>query len=209
MINFAEYSDEQLVKLYQDNRGAKDDFMPEAIMTYLMEKYKPMVRKKTNSLYIIGGDVEDLAQEGMIGIYKAVTTYKDDRGASFSTFAYLCIQSQLNDVEKALGRDKHKPLNEAISLAQVTGEDGILLEDTLVASSADTPEELILEQEFWGEFLQRLDDKLSKMEKRILPLFLAGMKYTDIAEELGKTAKSVDNAIQRIRQKCIELKSEE
>ncbi len=207
------FTDEELVKLYQElikgNRSAEDGMYPEQIMTYLMEKYKPMVRKLSNTVYIIGGDNDDLAQEGMIGIYKAVNSYCDDRGAGFATHAYRCISSQLSDAQKADGREKHMLLNNALSLTAEVGENGLPLEETLVDLTEDSLEERILEQEFWKVLLENLDQKLSAMEKDVLSLFLAGEKYTDIARRLGQSPKTIDNAIQRIRKKCMEIKMEE
>ena len=168
-------------------------------MAYIVEKYKPLVRKKTNALYLIGGENDDLIQEGMIGLFKAVRDYKSDRESSFCSFAQLCITRQLCSALEASNRKKHMPLNTYISFSQ-SDSDGTELEDMLHDDIA-SPEQLLIEQEKFKEFKEQLWNKLSNMEKKVLQLYLEGNNYTTIAHMLGKSDKSIDNALSRIRQK--------
>lgn len=170
------------------------------IMDYILEKYKPLVRKQTNALFLIGGDNEDLIQEGMIGLFKAIRDYKDGYDASFSYFAQVCVKRQLASALEASNRKKHIPLNNYVSFSSDDGESGVSLVDT-IAGGVISPEQMILEQEKMLEFKERIKAKLSKMEKEVLNFYLEGYNYTQIAKIMGKQPKSIDNALQRIRQK--------
>jgi RNA polymerase sporulation-specific sigma factor len=174
-------------------------------MEHLMEKYKPLVRKKTNALYLIGGETEDLIQEGMIGLFKAVRDFREDRDSSFSHFAKLCIDRQLYSALSASNRKKHQPLNTYVSLSAGEPENGVPFEN-LLADSGDNPEDVVIRQELWSEFQKKLWGNLSKMEQSVLRLYLDGNSYIQIAERMDKTPKSVDNALSRIRQKIWNLK---
>jgi RNA polymerase sporulation-specific sigma factor len=174
-------------------------------MEHLMEKYKPLVLRKTNALYLIGGEREDLIQEGMIGLFKAVRDFREDKDSGFCHFAELCINRQLYSALQASNRKKHQPLNTYVSLSAETPENGEPLEN-LLAGDTDNPEEMVIEQELWSEFQKQLWNNLSKMEQRVLQLYLNGNSYTQIAERMDKTPKSIDNALQRIRQKIDALK---
>ena len=184
------------MRLHNDKNAHGDD---NEIMDYILEKYKPLVRKKTNALYLIGGENDDLIQEGMIGLFKAVRDYKSDRESSFCSFAQLCITRQLCSALEASNRKKHMPLNTYISFSQ-SDSDGTELEEMLHDDIA-SPEQLLIEQEKFKEFKEQLWNKLSNMEKKVLQLYLEGNNYTTIAHMLGKSDKSIDNALSRIRQK--------
>jgi len=177
------------------------------IADYLMEKYKPLVRKKTNAMYLIGGETEDLIQEGMIGLFKAIRDFDSRKEVSFFAFAELCINRQLYSALEASNRKKHIPLNTYISFSNQEDADGVSLEQMLTDETA-SPEQLLIEQEGRAEFFQRLQEKLSPMEKKVLYLYLEGHSYTQIAELMDKTPKSIDNSLQRIRTKIISLKDE-
>jgi RNA polymerase sporulation-specific sigma factor len=195
---YDEYTDEELISMM---RGQDAD----GIMEHLMEKYKPLVRKKTNALYLIGGETEDLIQEGMIGLFKAVRDFREDKDSSFCHFAKLCIDRQLYSALSASNRKKHQPLNTYVSLSAEEAENGVPLENFL-AGGEDNPEDVVIRQELWSEFQKKLWDNLSNMEQRVLRLYLDGNSYIQIAERMDKTPKSVDNALSRIRQKIWNLK---
>jgi RNA polymerase sporulation-specific sigma factor len=195
---FDEYTDEELIRILRERNA-------DEITDHLMEKYKPLVRRKTNALYLIGGEKEDLIQEGMIGLFKAVRDFREDKDTSFYHFAGLCINRQLYSALQASNRKKHQPLNSYVSLSAEASADGETIENLLVGY-AGNPEEMIIEQELWSEFQKNLWKKLSKMEQRVLQLYLKGNSYTQIAERMDKTPKSIDNALQRIRQKIETLK---
>lgn len=194
MEDYSRFSDEQLIARLHNGGSDKND-----IMDYILGKYKPLVRKKTNALYLIGGEDDDLIQEGMIGLFKAVRDYRDDRDSSFFNFAQLCISRQLCSALEASNRKKHIPLNTYISFSQDDDGQGELEEFTPI--DFDSPEQLLIEQEKFKEFQEQLWSKLSNMEKKVLELYLDGNNYTTIARMLGKPDKSIDNALQRIRQK--------
>lgn len=177
------------------------------IADYLMEKYKPLVRKKTNAMYLIGGETEDLIQEGMIGLFKAMRDFDPQKEVSFFAFAELCINRQLYSALEASNRKKHIPLNTYISFSNQEDTDGMNLEQMLTDETA-SPEQMMIEHESKEEFFQRLQERLSPMEKKVLYLYLEGHTYTQIAEIMEKTPKSIDNSLQRIRAKIISLKEE-
>jgi RNA polymerase sporulation-specific sigma factor len=195
---FDEYTDEELIRMLREQNA-------DEITDHLMEKYKPLVRRKTNALYLIGGEREDLIQEGMIGLFKAVRDFREDKDTSFYHFARLCINRQLYSALQASNRKKHQPLNSYVSLSVKTQEEGEAVENLLIGYT-DNPEEKVIEQELWSEFQKNLWDKLSKMEQSVLQLYLDGNSYSEIAERMDKTPKSIDNALQRIRQKIETLK---
>lgn len=192
------FSDEELIEKL---RQGEDD-----ITDYILEKYKPLVRKKTNAMYLIGGETEDLIQEGMIGLFKAIRDYKPDKDASFYHFAELCINRQLYSVLEASNRKKHQPLNSYISLSEQEHPDAVAAE--LLVDKESGPEQTVIEQEVWEEYKKRLAQKLSRMENQVLQYYLDGNHYIQIAEMMGKSPKSIDNALQRIRQKIRRMKPE-
>ena len=192
MKNYEEYTDEELVdRLHQGENE---------IMDYILEKYKPLVRKQTNALFLIGGEDEDLIQEGMIGLVKAIRDYDDTKEATFFYFAQLCIKRQLASALEASNRKKHIPLNNYVSFSSDENDNGAALEAT-ISQGVESPEQMVLEQEKVIEFKEQIRAKLSKMEKEVLNLYLEGYNYTQIAKIMEKTPKSIDNALQRIRQK--------
>ncbi len=192
-------SDEELVCNYREG--------DQEIIDYLMEKYKNLVRKQANSMYILGADKDDLIQEGMIGLFKAVRDYDPGRDASFFTFAELCITRQMYTAVEASGRLKHAPLNSYISLYATAGlsADGLGEEAQLVnalSSVTDrSPEDVIIDQENLNHLEEVINQELSPFEKQVLNLYLTGMSYLQIGKVLGRDEKSTDNALQRLKQK--------
>lgn len=197
MDKYANIPDEDLIELLRS--GANE------VMDYLLEKYKPMVRRRCNALYLIGGENEDLIQEGMIGLFKAVRDYDRSQGAGFSTFAQLCVNRQLYSALEASNRKKNQPLNSYISMSGYDGDADHALGEFACGEAPVNPEELVLEQEKMEEFQKSLHKKLSTMEKRVLTLYLGGENYLQIAEHMNKPPKSIDNALQRIRTKVREI----
>ena len=196
-MKYDNYTDEELIEMFR--MGDME------IQDYLMKKYKPLVRKKTNAMYLIGGETEDLIQEGMIGLFKAIRDYNIEKESSFFSFAELCISRQLYSVLEASNRKKHIPLNYYISISHSEDEDNQYLEQMMTAKTA-SPEQIWIEQERKQEFFHRLEEKLSPMEKQVLYLYLEGESYTQIAEMMEKSPKSIDNSLQRIRGKVKELR---
>ena len=190
------FSDEELIEKLR--QGEND------ITDYILEKYKPLVRKKTNAMYLIGGETEDLIQEGMIGLFKAIRDYRPDKDASFYHFAELCINRQLYSALEASNRKKHQPLNSYISLSDQDNQGAVAAE--LLVDQERGPEQMVIEQELWVEYKKRLEQNLSKMENKVLQYYLDGNHYIQIAEIMGKSPKSIDNALQRIRQKIRQIK---
>ena len=192
--NYEDLSDDDLIALSreQDSRATGT----------LMSRYKGMVRSRARSMFILGGDSEDLIQEGMIGLYNAIRDYSPDRNASFRTFAELCITRQVLTAIKAATRTKHKPLNDYVSFSSEAGEsDGISLEDQIEDDSPTDPEEIVIESESFRQLMGRISSFLSSYENKVLKLYLDGHSYSSIAETLGKPPKSIDNALQRIKSK--------
>ena len=193
MNRYESCSDEELIRRLR--QGEKE------ISDYLMEKYKELVRKRARAMYLIGGETDDLIQEGMIGLFKAVQDYRPDRETSFRTFAALCIDRQLYTAVKNSTRQKHIPLNSYVSLSEEE-ESG-----TVEGLWSENPEALIIDRETTGILEKEISKALSPMENEVLSYYLRGYGYVQIAEWMGKKPKSVDNALQRIRGKireCIE-----
>ena len=170
------------------------------ILDYLMEKYKNMVRKKARTMFLIGGENDDLIQEGMIGLFKAVRDYQPDKDASFQTFAGICVDRQIYNAIQSSNRQKHQPLNSYISLSEQDGENEEHLGDAWV----ENPESIIIDQENVQSLEQEITTTLSPMENQVLEYYLAGNGYGEIAQIMGKAPKSIDNALQRIRTKIKE-----
>ena len=192
--NYNIFTDEEIVRMAQEGSNTAAE--------HLITKYKELAKVKAAKYYIIGGDKEDVIQEGMIGIFKAIREYDEAKEASFKTFAEICINRQIISAIRKANMQKHQILNESVSLSgeHSTGEDAATVEE-LVGSKDDNPETLVLLQEI-VEYLKNDDDKLfSPLEKRVLEKMLKGMKYKEIAAELDKSDKSVNNAIQRIKKK--------
>lgn len=198
-MNYKDFTDEELIEKLRAGDAEITD--------YIMEKYKPLVRKKTNAMYLIGGDTEDLIQEGMIGLFKAVRDFNPEKEVSFFSFAEMCISRQLYSALEASNRKKHIPLNTYISFSNQDEADGINLEQ-MITEQTISPEQMLIEQEGKKEFFDKLEEKLSPMERKVLYLYLEGSSYTQIAEQMGKSAKSIDNTLQRIRGKIKVLKDD-
>lgn len=201
--SYQDLTDEELISLYRDgDMGA---------IELLMQKYKELVLGKARTMYILGGEADDLIQEGMLGLFKAVRDYDSGRDASFRTFARLCVTRQLYNAVEASGRKKHLPLNSAISLNRTAGgteeeEASETMQDLIQASSSFNPEELFLEKEREQALEEHIEKELSRFERQVLDLYLTGMGYTEIAHVLNRDEKSADNALQRIRNKLRDFK---
>lgn len=180
-------TDEELIERLR--AGQKD------VTDYLMEKYKGLVRQKARTMYLIGGETDDLIQEGMIGLFKAVQNYDTEKEASFQTFARLCIDRQLYKAVSGSNRQKHQPLNTYVSLSQEEETDH--LEELWEQS----PETIVIARENMGDLEEQIRKCLSPFENQVLKLYLRGEDYGQISKTLGKTKKSVDNALQRIKGK--------
>lgn len=190
--------DEARIRAYRDGDSSAVDF--------LLEKYKYLVRKKARTLYLIGGENEDLIQEGMIALYKAIRDYDADRDSSFVRFAEICIEHQLYNVIKGANRMKNSPLNSYISLYSPLGssEDSAqreTLADTLLPNELMNPEDILIDRENVTDIQSAIEEKLSPFEKRVVELYIDGCSYQQIAKSLNKSPKSIDNALQRIKKK--------
>ena len=175
------------------------------IMDFILDKYKPLVRKKANAMYLIGGDTDDLIQEGMIGLFKAIRDFSKEKESSFFHFAELCISRQIYTAVEASNRKKHAPLNTYISLYSGTNEDGVVLADSLMAGLEENPEQMMIDQENMALFWEQLKECLSKLEREVLDYYLAGLNYQQIAEQMEKSPKSIDNALHRIKEKLYNM----
>ena len=198
MNKYDRMTDEQLLCDYKNGN--------QEIMDYLMVKYKSMVRKKARAMYLLGGENEDLIQEGMIGLIKAVRDFDVTQKTSFSSFAELCVSRQMYSAIEASNRKKHLPLNSYVSLYEDSEEVGegrsLPLIDTIESSKENDPEVLYFGKEYTEAFAEQLKELLSPLENHVLYLHLMGTDYRTIAELLGKSPKSVDKALQRIKTKA-------
>ncbi len=198
MGKYGRLTDEQLIEKLRI--GERE------IMDHIMVKYKSMVRKKARAMYLLGGENEDLIQEGMIGLIKAVRDYDASQGASFSSFAELCVSRQMYSAIEASKRKKHFPLNTYVSLYEESEveKDGrtMPLIDTIEPEQENDPEALYFSKEYTEAFVEQLKDNLSAFENHVLYLHLMGTDYRKIAELLDKSPKSIDNALQRIKNKA-------
>lgn len=183
----------------------------ENALEYLLSKYKDLVNGKVNKYFMIGAEKEDIIQEGMIGLYKAIKCYDGGKQNSFKTFANLCIERQLITAIKTSTRQKHMALNSYLSLnmsAYDEDEDTALI-DVFNANTVEDPLDTITKKEYYKFVESKIDKTLSDFEKQVLQRFAAGDSYVKIAEKLDAPVKSVDNAIQRIRKKAIKNISED
>lgn len=194
---YSQFSDEELI----DRLRGGDS----RITDYIMDKYKNLVRSKAKSMYILGGDNEDLIQEGMIGLFKAIRDYDCGRDASFYTFADLCISRQMYTAVQASHRQKHWPLNTYVSLYGSNNNQGdseeMELAEALSPDKDQNPETLFIDRERVEYLEGQIDKELSSFEKQVLDLYLTGMSYSQIARVLGREEKSTDNALQRLKSK--------
>ena len=191
---YREMEDGELVRLAETDEMA---------LEYLLNKYKYFVRAKARSYFLIGADREDLVQEGMIGLYKAIRDYRDDRQASFRAFAELCITRQIITAIKTATRQKHKPLNSYVSLNKpiYDEESDRTLFDVILGPKASNPEEIMIDREDLAAVEEKIGEVLSDLEWKVLELYLQGKSYQEIAEILGRRSKSIDNALQRVKTK--------
>lgn len=179
----------------------------EGALPYLLEKYREIVTMKVGKYFIIGAEREDILQEGMIGLFKAIKCYEPGKQSSFKSFANICIERQLITAIKSSNRQKHIPLNSYLSLntsAYEGNEDNNMeLIDTFKSQTIEDPLDTITKNEYYEEVMNIIDKNLSKFEKQVLTQYINGESYIDIAEKLNSPVKSVDNAIQRIRKKAV------
>jgi len=193
--NYDAMQDEQIV---EDARAGD-----EQALEYLIHKYRNFVRAKARSYFLIGADREDIIQEGMIGLYKAVRDFRKDKLSSFRAFAELCITRQIITAIKTATRQKHIPLNSYISLNKpiYDEESDRTLMDVLSGSRISNPEELIISQEDFNHIEYKIGELLSDLEWEVLVSYLQGKSYQEIASDLNRHVKSIDNALQRVKRK--------
>ena len=199
-MDLKQCSDEELIVRYRD--GDTD------AMDFIFERYKHLVRKKAKAMFLAGGDNDDLIQEGMIGLYKAIRDYHTDREAALATFARMCINRQMIMAVAASNRKKNMPLNTYVSYDMPAGGDedsDMRLVDILQSQTELNPEKLLIDKEHNRDLKSRLKEVLSTFEQQVLAYYLEGMDYTAIAKKMQKPPKSVDNALQRIRSKAARL----
>ncbi|HKM28303.1 MAG TPA: sigma-70 family RNA polymerase sigma factor [Anaerovoracaceae bacterium] len=191
-LNF--FTDETLVQMAQEGSRTAEE--------YLIEKYKEIAKEKAKIYYIAGGDNEDVIQEGMIGVFKAIKSYDDGKGASFKTFAEVCINRQIINAIKNANRLKHQPLNQSLTLdgdTEAGGESSVV--ETIPINNENNPETLLVLNEII-EYLRQNDNAiLSKFENKVFAEKLKGKDYVEIARELNQKPKAIDNALQRIKKK--------
>jgi len=195
--NYSSMTDEEVISLVKNGDKYAIDF--------IIDKYKGLVNMKVSKYFIIGAEKEDIIQEGMIGLFKAIQSYNSDKQNSFKTFANMCIERQLITAIKTSNRQKHMPLNGYVSLntaAYDEDEDTSVLE-VLDSHQTEDPLDTITKKEYYKRVETAIDENLSDFEKQVLARFIKGESYVTIAEKLETPVKSIDNAIQRIRKKAI------
>lgn len=197
MYDYSTCTDEELILRLREGE--------ETIMDYIMNKYKNLVRKHARNMYILGAEEQDLIQEGMIGLFRAIKDYDSGRDASFFTFADLCISRKMYNAIEASKREKHTPLNNYVSLYASNDDDNkdgkTMFMDLLSAGEISNPENLLIDRENVQRIEMLVEQELSSFEKQVFDLYITGMKYGQIAKVLGKDEKSTDNALQRIKNK--------
>lgn len=193
--DYTHMTDEEVVHLCQQGDSLAQE--------YVFNKYKNFVRSKARSYFLIGADHEDIVQEGMIGLYKAIRDYRPDKLSSFRAFAELCITRQIITAIKTATRQKHIPLNSYVSLNKplYDEESDRTLLDVIIEGRASNPEELIIGQEDLSSIHAKIDEVLSSLEQEVLRSYLDGKSYQEIADNLGRHVKSIDNALQRVKRK--------
>ena len=175
-------------------------------LNYLLDKYTDVVSMKAGKYFIVGAEKEDIIQEGLIGLFKAIKSFNPEKQSSFKTFANLCVERQLQTAIKSSTRQKHMPLNSYLSLnisAYDENEDTSLLEVFETENTAEDPLDIVTKKEYYNFVDDRVEETLSDFEKQVLHRYTNGESYTQIAERLNAPVKSVDNAIQRIRKKAV------
>ncbi|MGD6845626.1 RNA polymerase sporulation sigma factor SigH [Bacillus infantis] len=193
--NYLQLEDEEIIELVHKGESEALD--------YLIQKYRNFVRAKARSYFLIGADKEDIVQEGMIGLYKAIRDFKEDKLSSFKAFAELCITRQIITAIKTATRQKHIPLNSYVSLDKpiYDEESDRTLMDVISGAKVMDPEELIINQEEFDNIEVKMSELLSDLERKVLALYLDGQSYQEISEELNRHVKSIDNALQRVKRK--------
>ncbi|AMO87333.1 Stage 0 sporulation protein H [Solibacillus isronensis B3W22] len=203
VLRFEHLTDEELVEqVHLGNTDALD---------FLISKYRLFVKAKARSYFLIGADKEDIIQEGMIGLYKAIRDFKEDKLASFRAFAELCITRQIITAIKTATRQKHIPLNSYVSLDKpiYDEESERTLMDIITSPISDDPEYLMINREDYLYLEEKMGEVLSELEQQVLVRYLEGQSYNEISEELDRHVKSIDNALQRVKRKLerhLELK---
>lgn len=194
-LNYNNLSDEELVEL----SAGGDKSATEVIFS----RYKNLVKNRAKAYYLAGADHDDIVQEGMIGLFKAIRDFDVTKQPAFSGFADLCIKRNMISAVKTSTRKKHSPLNSYVSLSEPVFDDNEerTLGEMIIEKKSSDPEEMFLQREKTKYINQEIEDKLSKLEKSVLLRYLNGINYTDIAAELNRTPKSIDNALQRIKRK--------
>lgn len=193
---FKGLSQERLVELATSGSEEAEEF--------LIREYKSVIRSKARTYFITGAEMEDVIQEGMIGLLKAIKTYSADGAAGFSTYANHCITRQILDAIKAANRKKHGPLNSSVSLSKPAGEDSNqTLEESVPSRSTDNPEAMLITKDFLERVAASIDGELSLLEKKVWSGHMAGRSSTEIARELGKNEKAVYNAMDRTKKKIV------
>lgn len=194
-LDFEQLPDEKLIELVKDGDIEA--------LEYLITKYKNFVRAKARSYFLIGADREDIVQEGMIGLYKSIRDFRGDKLSSFKAFAELCITRQIITAIKTATRQKHIPLNSYISLDKpiYDEESDRTLLDVICGTKVTDPEELIINQEEFDDIEVKMGEILSDLERQVLMLYLDGRSYQEIAIDLCRHVKSIDNALQRVKRK--------
>lgn len=192
---FLEMTDEELVSLVHDGNTEALD--------YLINKFRHFVRMKARSYFLIGADKEDIIQEGMIGLYKAIRDFRSDKLSSFRAFAELCIIRQIITAIKTATRQKHIPLNSYVSLDKpiYDEESDRTLMDVLTDNGVDDPQQLMINNEEFMYMEEKMGEVLSELEREVLALYLDGQTYQEISEKLERHVKSIDNALQRVKRK--------
>lgn len=190
-MQYENYTDEELLQMLSEDKDSD-------IIEYLMVKYKPLVLSKTRMLFLSGGEHDDLIQEGMVGLFKAVRDYRPEAKASFATFAGLCVERNIYQAIEKAQRLKNRPLNEAMSMSEMEDQ----------ASHKDMhldPADIMIGQETAGVLRKKISGCLSHFENQVLDYFLEGKDYREIADLMERSPKSIDNALQRIRGKVRQL----
>ena len=192
---YTDLTDERIVELSHEGDATAEE--------YLLDKYKNFVRSKARSYFLVGADHEDIVQEGMIGLYKAIRDYRPDKLSSFRAFAELCITRQIITAIKTATRQKHIPLNNYVSLNKplYDEESDRTLLDVIIEGRTSDPEEMIINMENVGNIRTKINEVLSGLEQEVLNAYLDGKSYQEIAESLGRHVKSIDNALQRVKRK--------
>lgn len=190
-----EIPDEQLVVIAQSGDNSATE--------YIIDKYKNLVKSKARTYFLIGADKEDIVQEGMIGLFKAIRDFKEERLCSFKAFAEICITRQIITAIKTATRQKHIPLNSYVSLNKpmYDEENEQTLLDTIVENKTFDPEEIMITKENFSAIEKQIEKSLSRLEWNVLSLYLEGKSYSEIGRLLSKSEKSIDNALQRIKRK--------